>query len=189
MRLWGLPAWALVGFTCAALATGCTVLAPGGTGLSGKIGLPNRQNPYAGLDTPDLVLAAYITALRDENLDLARAYLVLPNPIPDAQVLADQLRSISRDIRQSGEAVRIIDGLASNHFAVVIYSTMPDQSDASPVMLVKGPDMNWRLHHRLTSGPIRDWVTRREELEELQSLLRWAKERLAGGAKPAAASG
>jgi hypothetical protein len=141
------------------------------------------------LSTPEQVLAAYITALRDENLELARAYLVLPDPIPDAQVLLDQLRSISREIRQSGESLRIIDGLASNHFAVVLFSTLADQSDASPVMLIKGADNHWGLHHRLTSGPIRDWVTRREELDELQSLLRWAKDRLAAFTKSPVPSG
>jgi hypothetical protein len=163
-----LPALALA----AVLSSGCASWQ-----VSRREGGPNAY--WQDIQTPDQVLAAYVSALMDGDLPRARAYLYLPPTAINEQDLLLQLAGISRALQQAGPSIRVADSRQETRISLVLYSMTPQGTDPTPVFLLLDAEGRWRLHHRLTAGPLKAALRDRHDVLEVRALALWGAQRMA----------
>ena len=134
---------------------------------------------WQDLHEPGAVMDAYVTALREGDLDRAAAYLYLPLGMEDGPALREQLGRISSALKVGGANIRVADSRRETRIALVIYTTNPIGGDPTPVFLLKDTHDRWRLHHKATAGPLQKALRDRSDLLEVRSLANWGARRMA----------
>lgn len=149
-------------------------------GCATWMGMDQADGGYwRDLHEPGAVMDAYVSALREGDLDRAAAYLYLPLGMEDGPVLREQLGRISGALKVGGANIRVADSRSETRIALVIYTTNPIGGDPTPVFLLKDTHDRWRLHHKATAGPLQKALRDRSDLLEVRSLANWGARRMA----------
>jgi hypothetical protein len=142
-----------------------------------------RLDPSTGywrdINEPGQVMAAYVSALMEGELDRAAAYLYLPVGVSDGPELREQLARISNALKFVGATIRVADTRSEQRVALVLYTTDPLGADATPVFLLKDVQGRWRLHHKATAGPLQKALRDRNDVLEVRALAGWGAKRMA----------
>ena len=138
---------------------------------------PVARPQWEGLSQPGDTVAAYVDALKRNDLDRAIAYLYLPKD-RDVQMLRDSYLAVVHRVQTEDWQVRVKETLEHNRFATVIYSTKADLSDPEPILAAKDEQGRWRLYHNATAGKL-ERLFKGRDLDDAQFVVRKGQERMA----------
>jgi hypothetical protein len=137
-------------------------------------GVPPVAAPAQG--SPAETFMIYIEALRANNFDLALSCLYLPST-NKLEVVKQGFAPLAEKIRAEKWNLRIETTGEQGRFAAIIYSTNAEMDDHEPVLAVRDNEGKWKLHHRGTSGGLRNLFTGKD-YDTAMRVVKWGREQV-----------
>jgi hypothetical protein len=126
--------------------------------------------------SPAETFMIYIDALRANNFDLALSCLYLPST-NKLEIVQQGFAPLAEKIRGEKWDLRIETTGEQGRFAAIIYSTNKEMDDHEPVLAVRDNDGKWKLHHRGTSGGLRNLFAGKEYDTAMQ-VVKWGRDQV-----------